>query len=217
MEAYSADGKLGEAGKIGKSAPLNSNALSVQWEGDLNFPRGDLLLLDTVTKAIAHSATRWGSASNKTICFDPGLSSEVCRTNAERCHLTIALLRARQKFRCAQATHRCKEAAQMGAPSRLKSPPPQTKAPMLGRIGDLGMKEQIENLQGLTDMVHKHFSDLFTDTTDEVIPEWIERRWPRETLDALPVIDGERIGEITVAFRKRTSCAGSRMPTTGTQ
>ena len=66
---------------------------------------------------------------------------------------------------------------------------------------------KIEDLHGRTEIVHKHFRDLFTDTTNEVKPEWIERRWPRETLDALPVIDGERIREITWAFRKRTLCA----------
>ena len=126
--------------KLEKSAPLNSYALSVQWEGDVKFLRGDLPLLDTVTKAIAQSARRWRSASNKTICSDPGLSSEICRIKAERCRekdavrrktLTIALFRARQKFRRAQAIYRCKEAAQMGALSRLKGPPAPTKALVL--------------------------------------------------------------------------------------
>ena len=70
------------------------------------------------------------------------------------------------------------------------------------------MTARCEDLQGrIEKIVQQHFSDLFTDTTEEVIPEWIERRWPKETLEALPLIDGERIREITWAFRKRTSCA----------
>ena len=55
--------------------------------------------------------------------------------------------------------------------------------------------------------MHKHFNELFTDTTDEVLPEWLGKRWPREVLEALPMIDGERVREITWAFRKRSSCA----------
>ena len=141
--------------------------------------------------------------------------SDVRRLCAERCrekdYLSVALFRARQKARRAQAIHRCKEAAQMCAPSRLKGPPPQTKALVQERIGVLGMTEKIEDLQGRTEIVHKHFSDLFTDTTEEVTPEWIERRWPRETLEALPVSDGEEIREITLAFRKRTSCVKNQV------
>ena len=54
------------------------------------------------------------------------------------------------------------------------------------------MTEKIEDLQGRSEIAHKHFYALFTDTTtEEVTPEWIDRRWPRETLEALPVIDGE--------------------------
>ena len=50
------------------------------------------------------------------------------------------------------------------------------------------MTENFEDLQGRTEIVHMHFCDLFTDTTEEVILERIDRRWPRET--RLPVIDG---------------------------
>ena len=95
----------------------------------------------------------------------------------------------------------------MGAPSRLKGPPAPTKAPVLQRIDELGMMEKVEDIHGRMEIVHKHFCTLFTDTTKAVIPEWIDRRWPRETLEALPVIDGERVREIAWAFRKRTSCA----------
>ena len=45
--------------------------------------------------------------------------------------LSIALHRARQKMRRKQAILRCKEATQLGAPSRLKGQPPQTRAPIL--------------------------------------------------------------------------------------
>ena len=136
--------------------------------------------------------------------------SELRRLSAERSQekdavrrktLTIAQFRARQKVRRAQATHRCKEAAQMGAPSRLD------KALVLERIDELVMMEKVEDIQGRMEIVHKHFCTLFTDTIEAVIPEWIDRRWLRETLEALPVIDGERVREITWAFRKRTSCA----------
>ena len=112
-------------------------ALSIQWKGALNFLRGDLPLLDTVTKATAQSARRWGSAKNRTSYIDQAMMSEIRRIESRekdavrRNTLTIALIRTRQKVRRAQAIHRCKEAAQMGAPSRLKGPPPQTKALVL--------------------------------------------------------------------------------------
>ena len=68
--------------------------------------------------------------------------------------------------------------------------------------------ETVEDIQGRMETVHKHFCIIFPDTTKAVIPEWIDRRWPKKkTLEALPVIDGERVREITWAFRKRTSCA----------
>ena len=78
-----------------------------------------------------------------------------------------------------------------------------TSAGKNSRTGDDG---KIEELQGRSEIVHKHFCELCTDTTNEGTPEWIERRWLRETLEPLPMIDGERIREITWAFRKRTSC-----------
>ena len=92
----------------------------------------------------------------------------------------------------------------MGAPSRLKGPPAPTTAPILERIDELGTMVKIKDIQGRTEIVHKHFCSLFKDTTKAVIPEWIDRRWPRGTLEALPVVDGERVREITWAFRKRT-------------
>ena len=58
-----------------------------------------------------------------------------------------------------------------------------------------------------TEVVRKHFWVLFTDTTNEVLPAWIEQRWPREVLKALPRVDAERVREITWMFRKKTSRA----------
>ena len=112
--------------------------------------------------------------------------------------LSIALHRARQKMRRKQATLRCKEATQLGEPSRLKGPPPQTRAPVLERVDETGRTEKVEHLKGRTDIVHGHFKELFTDPSHAEIPEWIEQRWPCETLHSLPMIDGERVREIAV-------------------
>ena len=79
----------------------------------------------------------------------------------------------------------------MGAPSRLKGHSPQTKAPVLERIDELGMTEKMKTCKDVRKSYTEHFYVLFTDTTEEVVPEWIDRRWPRETLEALQVIDGE--------------------------
>ena len=55
---------------------------------------------------------------------------------------------------------------------------------------------------------------LFTNTSKNSFdpshgeaPEWIEQRWPRESLLSLPMIEGDRVRETVAAFRKRTSCA----------
>ena len=104
----------------------------------------------------------------------------------------------RQKARRAHAIHRCKEATQMGAPSRLKGPPQRTRAPVPERIGEFGTVERIEELEGRTAIVHKHFCEPMKFY-------WFGLR--NETLEALAMIDGERVLEITWAFRKRTSCA----------
>ena len=60
-------------------------------------------------------------------------------------------------------------------------------------------------------IVRKHFRELFTDHSHDVIPQWIEQRWPYEILLALPMIDGARVREIAFEFRKRTSCAGDQI------
>ena len=64
----------------------------------------------------------------------------------------------------------------------------------------------MEHLQGRTEIVHEHFKELFNDTSHADIPESIEQRWPWETLESLPLIDGERVREIAWAFRNRTWC-----------
>ena len=58
------------------------------------------------------------------------------RREKRRCkkkNIVLPLLRATQNVRRVQATVRCKEATQMGAQSRLKGPPPQTRAPVAGK------------------------------------------------------------------------------------
>ena len=92
-----------------------------------------------------------------------------------------------------KATLRCKEATQLGAPSRLKGAPPQTRAPILERVDETERTEKVEHLQGRTDIVHKHCKELFTDPSQAEVPEWIEQRWPCETHHSLPMIDGERV------------------------
>ena len=190
-------------------------ALGVQWDGDVDFPRGDLPLLKTMTEAVSQSATKWGAASCKCSHEEDSRRGEIGRVNAERRRekdpikrktLSIALYRARQKARRAQEI-RSKEATQMVVPSRLNAPPQRTRAPVLEHIDEDGNIEKIEDVKGRTEIVHKHFNELFTDPADEVLPEWIKKRWPKEILEALPMIDGERVREITWAFRKRTSCA----------
>ena len=59
-----------------------------------------------------------------------------------------------------------------GAPSRLQVPPPSTRAPILEELGRDGTTERVQDLQGRTDIVHKHFKELFT--------EWMWQRWPYE-------------------------------------
>ena len=91
--------------KLEKGKTLSEKALCIHWNSDLNFLRRELPLLDTVTKAIAQSVRRWGSAKNKSSCVDPGMMREVCRLCAERSWekevirrktLTIALFRGRE-------------------------------------------------------------------------------------------------------------------------
>ena len=90
---------------------------------------------------------------------------------------SIALHRARQKVRLKQAILRCKEATRLGAPSRLKGRPPQTRAPILERVDETGRTEKVEHPQGRTDTVYDHFKELFTDPSHAEAPEWIGQRW----------------------------------------
>ena len=82
---------------------------------------------------------------------------------------------------------------------------------MLERVDEsVRRTEKVDRLDGRTDIVHKHFKELFTDHSRAVIPEWIEQRWPCEILLALPMIDGARVREIAFDFRI-TSCAGDQI------
>ena len=129
------------------------------------------------------------------------------KDTVKRKFLSIALFRARQKTRRAQDIRRCIVASQLGAPSRLNASPWKTNAPVLEKVGEDGNTEKVEELSGRTDIVRRHFCDLFTDTIDEFLSKGIEQRWPREILEALPKVDAERVRKITWTFRKKTSSA----------
>ena len=199
-------------------------ARRIQWAGVVDFPRIDPTLqelippLGAVTRGIEHLAVKWGSAKNKNSHLDPHDDTmiEMRRLCLERRRekdavkrktLSIALHRVRRKMRRNQATPRCNETTQLGAPSRLQGPPPQTRAPVVERVNESGRKENVEYLIGRSDIVHDHFKELFTDPSHAETSEWIEQRWLRENLHSLPTIDGERVKETAFAFRKRTSCA----------
>ena len=62
-----------------------------------------------------------------------------------------------------QADLRFKEATELGAPARLKGPPPPTRAPILEKLDTDGNTESVKDLQGRTDLVHDHFQELFAD------------------------------------------------------
>ena len=69
----------------------------------------------------------------------------------------------------------------------------------------------MEHLQGRTDIVHEQLKERFTDPSHADAPEWIEQRWPRESLLPLPMIDGDRVREIAFDLRKHTSCAADHV------
>ena len=48
-----------------------------------------------------------------------------------------------------------------------------------GKIDEDGNTEKVEEITGRTEIVRRHFCDLFTDASDEVLLEWIEQRWPK--------------------------------------
>ena len=116
--------------------------------------------------------------------------------------LSIALHRARQSMRRNQTDLSFKKAVEAGAPSRLQGPPPPTRAPIVEKLGLDGTTERVEDLQGQTDIVHKHFMELFTDPLHKETPEWIRQRWPNEVLQSLPTIDGQRVREAAYAGRR---------------
>ena len=139
-------------------------ALRIQWSDAVNFPRNDPTLqeaipfLGAVTNTIAHAAAKWSSDLDsqddtmiemRRLCLERRREKDPVKLMT----LSTALHRARQKMRRTQATLRCKEATQLGAPSRLKGPPPQTRAPILERVDELGRTEKVETLNSLPMMV----------------------------------------------------------------
>ena len=65
--------------KLEKENTLNGKALCVQFNGDLIFLRRDLSLSETLTKAIAQSAMKCGSAKSKTSSTDHEMRREIRR------------------------------------------------------------------------------------------------------------------------------------------
>ena len=65
----------------------------------------------------------------------------------------------------------------------------------------------MEHPQGRADIVYEHFQELFADPSHAELPDWIEQRWPRESLFSLPMIDCGRVRESAFDLGKRTSCA----------
>ena len=108
---------------------------------------------------------------------------------------------ARQKMRRKQATLRCKEATQLGAPPRLHHQPELQSWNVWTNQGRLRMWNTWTDARTLC----TGFSELFTDHSHAARSEWIEQRWPYEILLTLPMIDGARVREMAFEFRKRTA------------
>ena len=69
-----------------KGQAQNEKALCTRtrMNGDLNFPRGDIPSLDTLTKATVQSAMKWGFAKTTGSRNDVDRKNEIKRLNAER-------------------------------------------------------------------------------------------------------------------------------------
>ena len=48
-----------------------------------------------------------------------------------------------------------------------------------GTIDEDGNTEEVEETTCRTEIARRHFCDLSTNATDEVLPEWIEQRWAK--------------------------------------
>ena len=109
--------------------------------------------------AIASGAVKRAVKRGKAGVGRLGVERRCEKEPLKRRRLSFELYTARQVMRRKQADLRFKKAFEMGAPSRLQGPPLPTRAPILGRDGTT---ERVEDLQGRTDTVHKHFKELFT-------------------------------------------------------
>lgn len=95
-------------------------ALRVQRDGEVLFPRGDPPTLKTVTEAVSQSSEKWRAASCKPFNVDDSRNeirrlSDECKREKDpvkRKYLPIAIFRARRKARRAQETQRFKDAVQ---------------------------------------------------------------------------------------------------------
>ena len=123
--------------KLEEEEIQNVEALRVQWDGDVHFPR-----------------VEWDAAPCKPLNAEVN-KNEIRRLNDERKRekdpvkrkfLSIAVFRARRKARRAQETQRCKDAIQWRALSRVNAPLQKTKTPVLERVDEEGNIEKVEEI-----------------------------------------------------------------------
>ena len=202
---------MGRIGLHKKSCEYSerNDALETRWPGPTDFPRTDTashMLVPapgTLTTAIAKSAIALGAGLEQ----HDQVWMEVRSFGVER-HCEKDPLERKNVPRTVQSSPadaltqtdlNFEKGIEAGASSRLQGPPPPTRAPILEELGPDGTTDRVEDQNGRTDIVHKHFKEL----------SW--QRWTYEVQQSLPTIDGQRVREAAHAFRKRTSCVDDHL------
>ena len=191
------EGFITKVVSIQRKTTVCEEVLEAGWTGPTAFPRTDtashklVRALGTLTTAIAYSAIAWGAVKRGRA----GLGRhdlvwmEVRRLGVERRGEKDPLKRKKSVHRTVQSS--TADATKTDRPQlqevaithRLP-----TRAPILEKLGPDGTTERVEDLQCRTDIVHKHFKELFTDPLHKETPEWT---WQRRLYEVLQSPEGK--------------------------
>ena len=141
-------------------------------------------MLKTMTQAVSQSATKWGAASCK--CFhEDDRKNDIRRLHAERKREkrpskkkipVYCAVQSQRKGKTCSGDAKVQRRNTIGGAVASERPSAEDKSSSAGKINEDGNTEKVEEITRRIEIVRRNFCDLFTDATDEVLPEWIEQR-----------------------------------------
>ena len=208
LESWGAEEFLSMTNRLGMSHACRKNP------GDL--PDCDLA---TFTNAVVSTALECGSGSRLgrvKLSHDDGdvlLINSLVRSRAaerqpQRRHtLSLHICRVRRRIR--RRTHALRIELAVTCPRQRQAGRRRAHRPVSHLVidGPHDEKQTVDHPVEMGEQLSRFFHDLFSDPYDQHLPDWINKSWSVEALDALPALDGNLVRFALSLFKKGKTCA----------